>query len=63
MDWPIYGKKIDGVWFDVGSPSELIRAQQELICNRESLPFPMPRGQVIGENGFEFEDCKSDGEI
>ena len=62
MDWPIYGKKIDGVWFDVGSPNELIRAQQELICNRESLPFPMPRGQVIGENGFEFEDCNSDGE-
>ena len=62
MDWPIYGKKIDGVWFDVGSPNELIRAQQELISNRESLPFPMPKGQVLGDNGFEFEDSKSNGE-
>jgi len=62
MDWPIYGKKIDGVWFDVGSPNELIRAQQELISNRESLPFTMPSGEVIGENGFEFEDSKSNGE-
>ncbi len=62
MDWPIYGKKIDGVWFDVGSPNELIRAQQELISNRESLPFAMPNGEVIGENGFEFEDSKSNGE-
>jgi len=62
MEWPIYGKKIDGVWFDVGSPNELIRAQQELILNRESLPFPMPKGEVIGDNGFEFENSMSNGE-
>lgn len=62
MGWPIYGKKIDGVWFDVGSPSELIRAQQVLISNRESLPFPMPDGQVIDGDGFEFEDSQSTGQ-
>ena len=58
MGWPIYGKKIDGVWFDVGSPDELIRAQQVLISNRNELPFPMPKGDVIGSNGFNFEDSQ-----
>jgi mannose-1-phosphate guanylyltransferase len=61
MEWPIYAKKIDGVWFDVGSPSELIRAQQVLISGRDSLPFPMPKGQLIGSNGFEFENSESSG--
>jgi mannose-1-phosphate guanylyltransferase len=62
MGWPIYAKKIDGVWFDVGSPGELIRAQQVLMSSRDSLPFPMPKGKVIGSNGFEFEDSDSKGE-
>ena len=57
----VYAKKIDGVWFDVGSPSELIRAQQVLISGRDSLPFPMPKGQLIGSNGFEFENSESSG--
>ena len=62
MGWPIYGKKIDGVWFDVGSPSELIKAQQALISRRKSLPFLMPKGQVCGSEGFEFKNSKSLGE-
>jgi mannose-1-phosphate guanylyltransferase len=50
MGWPMYAKAIDGVWFDVGSPTELIRAQHVLIEQRNTLPFPMPDGSV-DENG------------
>ena len=60
--WPIYGKKIDGVWFDVGVPNELIRAQQVLVDQRDNLPFPMPDGIITDGNGFEFSTSKSDGQ-
>ena len=52
MGWPMYAKAIDGVWFDVGSPNELIRAQHVLIEQRNSLPFPMPDGSVDGNGSF-----------
>ena len=50
MGWPMYAQAINGVWFDVGSPQELIRAQNVLIERREELPFPLPKGSRI-ENG------------
>tara|TARA_S200000501_G_scaffold83647_1_gene75928 strand:+ start:15336 stop:16406 length:1071 start_codon:yes stop_codon:yes gene_type:complete len=59
LEWPIYAKKIEGVWFDVGLPNELISAQHTLIKDRESLPFKMPEGEVIGTNGFEFSKSSS----
>ena len=59
LGWPIYGKKIEGVWFDVGLPRELINAQHTLITNRKDLPFKMPKGEVIGSNGFEFSESNS----
>ena len=34
--WPMYAKTIDGVWFDVGHPFELIRAQHTLMRQGES---------------------------
>lgn len=52
MGWPMYAKAIDGVWFDVGSPTELIRAQHVLIEQRNSLPFPMPEGTVDANGSF-----------
>lgn len=52
MGWPMYAKAIDGVWFDVGSPNELIRAQHVLIEQRDALPFPMPEGSVDGNGSF-----------
>ncbi|MDA8715827.1 NDP-sugar synthase [Candidatus Poseidoniales archaeon] len=52
MGWPMYAKAINGVWFDVGSPNELIRAQHVLIEQRNSLPFPMPEGTVDGNGSF-----------
>tara|TARA_B100001142_G_scaffold327264_2_gene384473 strand:+ start:400 stop:1446 length:1047 start_codon:yes stop_codon:yes gene_type:complete len=45
--WPMFAQTIDGVWFDVGHPSELIRAQHTLIAQRDSLPFPLPTGDFI----------------
>ena len=50
MGWPMYAQAIDGVWFDVGSPQELIRAQNTLIERRNELPFPLQEGARI-ENG------------
>ena len=50
MGWPMYAQAINGVWFDVGSPQELIRAQNVLIERRAELPFPLSSGARI-ENG------------
>ena len=58
MGWPMYAQAINGVWFDVGSPQELIRAQNVLIERCEELPFPMPKG-TISENGS-FIDISAD---
>jgi len=44
MGWPMYAQTINGVWFDVGHPFELIRAQHALIEGRDLLPFPLPQG-------------------
>ena len=62
LGMPIYGKKISGVWFDVGVPEELIRAQQVLIEQMGSLPFPKPDGNIIEGNGFEFSSVNSTGD-
>jgi len=60
--WPMYAKTIDGVWFDVGHPSELIRAQHTLIEQRENLPFPLPKG-VFQDNSFVAEDAQVMGSL
>ncbi|MBT3476588.1 MAG: NDP-sugar synthase [Euryarchaeota archaeon] len=60
--WPMYAKTIDGVWFDVGHPSELIRAQHTLIEQRSSLPFPLPKGDFSGDS-FVAASAKMNGEI
>lgn len=48
--WPMYAQTIDGVWFDVGHPFELIRAQHTLIELRSKLPFPVPDGDFVDGN-------------
>jgi len=52
MNWPMYAQAINGVWFDVGSPQELIRAQRVLIERRDELPFPLPQGARIERGSF-----------
>ena len=42
LGWPMYAQAIDGVWFDVGQPSELLRAQETLISDYDRLPFTYP---------------------
>jgi len=61
-NWPMYAKTIDGVWFDVGHPSELIRAQHTLIAERNSLPFPLPDGDFTGDS-FLSSSAEIHGEI
>jgi mannose-1-phosphate guanylyltransferase len=58
----MYAKTIDGVWFDVGHPSELIRAQHTLIAQRQSLPFPLPKGDFTG-NSFVAESADMKGTL
>jgi len=50
--WPMYAKTINGVWYDVGHPMELLKAQMTLIEKREELPFPFPSGEVQNDGGF-----------
>ena len=60
--WPMFAQTIDGVWFDVGHPSELIRAQHTLIAQRESLPFPLPNG-VFSEGNFVSSSASVEGSL
>ena len=57
MNWPMYAKTIDGVWFDVGNPMELLNAQSTLVKRMKELPFPMPNGKVLPGNGFCMDDA------
>lgn len=47
MGWPMYAKQIDGIWFDVGNPRQLLDAQSVLIDKMESLPFSKPVGKIV----------------
>ena len=42
LGWPMYAQTIDGVWFDVGQPFELINAQASLMSRYGELPFTYP---------------------
>ena len=61
--WPMYAKTVNGIWFDVGHPFELHKAQMALIENREVLPFPMPEGEVLPDGSFISESAMVSGHI
>jgi NDP-sugar pyrophosphorylase family protein len=63
LGWPLYAMKLDGLWFDVGTPSELIRAQNELIAKRMELPFTIPPGQLTPESGYVFDTAETQSKI
>ena len=63
MNWPMYAKTIDGVWFDVGNPMELLNAQSTLVKRMKELPFPMPNGTVLPGNGFCMDDAVILGDV
>ena len=52
LGMPMYAKTVEGIWYDVGHPLELLNAQRALIEMRESLPFPMPEGEVLSDGSF-----------
>ena len=61
--WPMYAKTVNGIWFDVGHPFELHKAQMALIENRDVLPFPMPEGEVLPDGSFISESAMVSGHI
>jgi mannose-1-phosphate guanylyltransferase len=61
MGWPMYAETINGVWFDVGHPKELLRAQETLLKQYDTLPFLLPEGSWVGDDGFEFAGATVDG--
>ena len=44
MGWPMYASAINGVWYDVGHPFELLKAQRTLMERVDELPFEFPSG-------------------
>ncbi|MDG1549571.1 MAG: NDP-sugar synthase [Candidatus Poseidoniaceae archaeon] len=63
LGWPLYAKKLDGLWFDVGTPSELVRAQNELIVKRLELPFKIPSGEITDDGGYIFDKANSQSRV
>ena len=60
---PIYGVKLDGAWFDIGTPSELISAQNYLVRNTQSLPFSLPIGEFTADNGYLIANASTESPI
>ena len=54
---PLYAVKLNGAWFDIGTPEELINAQSYLLQHSDSLPFNLPEGTLSTDNGFLFESA------
>ena len=61
--WPMYAKTVNGIWFDVGHPFELHKAQMALIERREELPFPMPEGEILPDGSFISDSASVSGHI
>ena len=62
-NWPMYAKTIDGVWFDVGNPMELLNAQSTLVKRMSELPFPIPNGTILPGDGFSMEGSVILGDV
>tara|TARA_B100000287_G_scaffold339691_1_gene325945 strand:- start:454 stop:1530 length:1077 start_codon:yes stop_codon:yes gene_type:complete len=60
---PMYGVKLNGVWFDVGTPKELIRAQNHLVEHFESLPFGLPSGEYVDESSYLIGNSISNSQL
>ena len=61
--WPMYAKTVNGIWFDVGNPFELHKAQMALIKKRDGLPFPMPKGEVLPDGSFISDSASVSGHV
>lgn len=63
MGWPLYAQTIDGVWFDVGQPFELIRAQSTLMERYSELPFSYPSSYLESNGVLRADDAQVDGNV
>ena len=61
LGWPMYAQAIDGVWFDVGQPSELLRAQETLIRDYDRLPFTYPSSYHLSDGNLLAESASLRG--
>lgn len=63
LGWPMYAQAIDGVWFDVGQPSELLRAQETLIRDYDRLPFTYPPSYRLLDGNLLAESASLRGRV
>jgi mannose-1-phosphate guanylyltransferase len=63
LGWPMYAQAIDGVWFDVGQPSELLRAQETLIRDYDRLPFTYPPSYHLSDGNLLAESASLRGRV
>jgi NDP-sugar pyrophosphorylase family protein len=63
MGWPMYAQTIDGVWFDVGQPFELIRAQSTLMERYGELPFSYPSSYTESNGVLQANDAQVQGNV
>lgn len=63
MGWPMYAQTIDGVWFDVGQPFELIRAQSTLMERYSELPFSYPSTYTESNGVLQAHDAQVQGDV
>lgn len=63
MGWPMYAQTINGVWFDVGQPFELIRAQAALMERYDDLPFSYPNSYRRNDDVLHANNASLDGEV
>ena len=63
LGWPMYAKTIDGLWFDVGQPFELLRAQSTLMERYDELPFSYPSSYVVTDGVLQARDARLNGDV
>ena len=63
LGYPMYGIKLDGVWFDVGTPKEMIKAQNHLVKHSNTLPFELPKGQFTDDFGYQIGNSVTNSPI
>ena len=63
LDMPMYGVKLNGAWFDVGTPQELIRAQNHLVRNSQTLPFGLPSGRYLDDDSYVLGNSSSHSQL
>lgn len=47
MGWPMYAALVEGLWFDVGHPRQLLAAERELLATGDALGLDLPEGERV----------------